>query len=467
MHSARLHFFSIGLLLYLCIASTHAKAQSLDEGMLAYWPFDGSMIDASGNGNNTIPHGGRYATGLVGEAYEIYGNPGANSWVEIPNVINGLDMFSISLWVNEQSQPHPHGEAYISFGASGIGYTLVQISHYYPNSDDAILGLNVGYDAAAVVRPFRPEWVGVWQHYVLTYDGIEGRVKGYMNGTLLGEANYSGAIYPTNGYAGLGKHWWNSSSTRLNALFDEVRIYDRELTASEVMELDLHVHEPPTEPTFYLSPGTNPTGDVSFQNAVGDLEFLENDFDAYGGHGTAISSLGFDGIAVDLSLPDLGADAAEIALLDPPGRGGGVYGTASGGMLLNFDRPDGYRGPSAGVRFSFSGHIVTGFGVWVFDDDGSSADSFSMTVEDLLGHQWTSAILDANPDSDSDTVEGFIGVTLSSGIKHVTIHHASSNSARFRIDHMQIAYIIPEPSTLGLCILALVIAGGWRKWVTP
>jgi hypothetical protein len=100
------------------------------------------------------------------------------------------------------------------------------------------------------VDPFDPAWVGQWQHHALTYDGVTGIYRGYVNGTLVGEANYAGAIYPTNDYAGLGKHWWiqygqPEASTRLNAIFDEVRIYDRALNETEVTLLS-SIPEPST-----------------------------------------------------------------------------------------------------------------------------------------------------------------------------------------------------------------------------
>ncbi len=204
-------------------------------------------------------------------------------------------------------------------------------------------------------------------------------------------------------------------------------------------------------PIFYLSAGANPDGDMNFQNAVSGLDFAENDFDSYV-NGSTIDSLTMGNVLVDISLPNLGSDSAEIFWGSYGGAAGGGYGTVSGGAILNENRPGGFIGASDSVKFSFSGDTVKGVGIWVFDDSTSSDDNFSMTVEDILGNTWTSDILDANPGSTAHIVEGFMGVTLSAGIKSVMINHAPGNTAAFELDHIQIASAepVPEPATMFL-----------------
>ena len=75
-----------------------------------------------------------------------------------------------------------------------------------------------------------------WVHFVLT--GTQQSTAGYINGQIVDSAealvSYSG------GNAALGREWWDNgeaTSTRFNGSLDDVRIYDRALSAEEVQAL--------------------------------------------------------------------------------------------------------------------------------------------------------------------------------------------------------------------------------------
>ena len=58
---------------------------------------------------------------------------------------------------------------------------------------------------------------------------------GYLNGDSIGIG--SGLSSYTGGNAAIGRQWWNNgsgTSTRLNGSLDEIRIYDRAMSATEV-----------------------------------------------------------------------------------------------------------------------------------------------------------------------------------------------------------------------------------------
>jgi hypothetical protein len=194
-------------------------------------------------------------------------------------------------------------------------------------------------------------------------------------------------------------------------------------------------------PTFFLGAGTNVLNDVPWQNAVGS--FVENDLNSYG-HGSVLTSLLMGNVTVSIDLPNIPASGAEIFWGDYP-PGGGVYGTVSGGALLN--RRNGT--VDGEVTFSFS-TPVRGFGTWVFDNSTGSADSFEMIAN---GH--TSGVLDANPGSTAHIVEGFLGVVDAAGISSVTVRNRSGQIG-FELDHIQVSPI-PEPGSL--VPLGLVLTG--------
>ena len=77
--------------------SSIANANPLDEGLVAYYPFNGNAQDESGNGNHGTEYGDvSYIEGKFGQAAHFDGDADA---IYIPNTtINTRSLFSISLW---------------------------------------------------------------------------------------------------------------------------------------------------------------------------------------------------------------------------------------------------------------------------------------------------------------------------------------------------------------------------------
>ena len=182
---------------------------------------------------------------------------------------------------------------------------------------------------------------------------------------------------------------------------------------------------------FFLSPGVDPNGDLAWQGAVGP--FTEFDLENFACD--SIQQSLTDGSTTITIGP--GATGQRIFCGGYAG-GGGVVGTVQGGALLN---QDGSGTKTANLTFTFD-QPVKGFGLWVFDDTGASADSVTMTVTEVGGAMTTSDVLDSDPGVGSHAVEGFIGVTSSVGITTVTIDPA--NNVFFEVDHIQVGEAVPE-----------------------
>ncbi|MDP2647072.1 MAG: Ig-like domain-containing protein [Desulfobacterales bacterium] len=218
----------------------------LNEGLVAYYPFNGNANDESGNGHHGVVHGVTLIEDRFGNpnsAYEFTGNEGAyggNKFIEIPNIIDGFNKLTISLWVKEYYIGYIHGEDYISFGVDNSGRVAIEHEPWAGDYLQFIVSNNNKY-TGSVKTDFSTNWTDTFQHYVLVYDGENGILKGYRNGVIIGTSNDpSGDLTTYGNYAGIGKHWWNNGaegSTRFNGVIDDIRIYNRALSEAEIQEL--------------------------------------------------------------------------------------------------------------------------------------------------------------------------------------------------------------------------------------
>ena len=96
----------------------------LNQGLVAWYPFNGNANDASGNGRNGAlgnspsfvagPVSGNEAVQLVGQ--DAFGTSG--QYVAIPSIdFSSMRSFTISLWANIQGISAPYEEALIAFGS--------------------------------------------------------------------------------------------------------------------------------------------------------------------------------------------------------------------------------------------------------------------------------------------------------------------------------------------------------------
>ena len=83
-----------------------------------------------------------------------------------------------------------------------------------------------------VVQGATPVRAQEWVHVALVCDGAEGRV--YLNGVVDGRANVAGKIAESNNELRIGR---GEPAGYFNGTIDDVRIYNRALSAGEVKQL--------------------------------------------------------------------------------------------------------------------------------------------------------------------------------------------------------------------------------------
>lgn len=215
----------------------------IDDGLIAYYAFEGTADDSTTNHLNGTLHNAAFAPGHVGLGLRLYGL--SDSYVEVPGspLLSPQDEVSVSLWVNVMSAPPAYSgliyKAAIEPSSNGFqdrSYTLwvtaggaVQIA-----STPEGAAQQVWCDTPAGVMPF-----GQFVHVVGIVSAKTNQMTVYINGDKLLSCSYPGSKIRAGDYPlRIGAPFFTlSDQFPLNGVVDEVRIYDRALSAGEVREL--------------------------------------------------------------------------------------------------------------------------------------------------------------------------------------------------------------------------------------
>ncbi len=227
-------------------------AADLNDGLVGYWSFDegegSTAYDYSGNGNDGTINGASWTDGISGSALQF---DGADDYVLVGTnpVLAPTQSLTASAWVQFGSVS---GLAYaVSRGRDywGSGYNLGGWGdriHGEVNLDDAENNPEVFLLSSTVASCDK------WYHIVLTYDSATGG-RLYVNGAKEKSAALTGAIVYRPGQGddfviGVLSHhypdWYD-----FEGLIDEVRIYNRALSATEIADLYWSVRPDPQEDT--------------------------------------------------------------------------------------------------------------------------------------------------------------------------------------------------------------------------
>ena len=213
---------------------------TLNTGLYAVYKAESNANDSFSTYNGTAQGGLTYTTGRDGNAFAFNGT---NSYISLPDdSINFTNKFSYSFWVKSNDTTN-YGvvvgnvqsprSSYSTFHGYEIGMDLGKFFIFFRNG----YGNQYIYYTTNIVNN------GNWNHIVITYDPTNATTgtKIYVNGTLdrqgvtLNPIGYSSPMKPCIGAR-------NHSGSPINFLpngtiLDEVGIWTKELTSTEVTEL--------------------------------------------------------------------------------------------------------------------------------------------------------------------------------------------------------------------------------------
>jgi len=201
----------------------------------AFYELNGNANDSSGNIYNGTATDVSYVSGKFSLAGSFNGS---SSKIDIPDVsafeVNTTGEFSISAWIkpNEIVSNNPIFCSTSTFNpqdSSSIDYRLTLWTNGFPKMDQSFGG-GSGTQISALSTVAAT--VGVWNHVVGTIKN-SGEVRVYLNGVLR-DSNSAGSTTRSSWSPTLGAY---GSSFKTDGLIDQVRIYNFELDADQVLAL--------------------------------------------------------------------------------------------------------------------------------------------------------------------------------------------------------------------------------------
>lgn len=201
--------------------------------MILYYPMDGNATDQSGYGRNGALTGTTAATdpwGVTGKALSFNGS---GDYIQAPSFAFGGGAFSVSAWVYVNNVG-PSWQRIFDFG-NGSNADNVMVTF---TGSLMMLSIRHGstYYQFTTSEAFPQQR---WTHVTVTHDGI-GVGKIYWNGALKATGTAPPPLIKSRSNQYIGKSNW--SDPYFGGMLDEFRVYDRELSRTEI---DLLAAVPP------------------------------------------------------------------------------------------------------------------------------------------------------------------------------------------------------------------------------
>ena len=241
------------MLLGLTFLGTSVVLADLNNGLVAYYPFNGNANDESGNGNNGTVDGATLTTDRLGNTNSAYSFDGSSNKI---NASVGKELsvtyLTLSAWIRITGSgtynPRivavgPTGSAYQHYSLILEGTTSQRRLWFYTSTN-----VTNAYSSSTLL-----DNDGNWHNTVVTYDGSQ--VKFYIDGVIDNTTVVSGSI-KTFTSALLQVGYSDNGTDRFQGIIDDIRIYNRALSSSEIEEL-YNYGSTPASPTTTTKSATN------------------------------------------------------------------------------------------------------------------------------------------------------------------------------------------------------------------
>ncbi len=203
---------------------------NLNDGLIAYYKFEGNANDSSGNGHDGIEYGGvSYTNGVIGQALKLDGSSRINlASFSDTNVARGL---TYSYWFKKYTaRPEAVFSQYTWYNNGHVFYHAISNTNIYATSFLNLQGTSSNGLTALYSEDFQ------WHHVVV--NSTSNKLQLWLDGALVKEVPKVEDPYITNSsiqtYIGDTGLEGDGSDKHFRGELDDFRVYNRGLSPQEI-----------------------------------------------------------------------------------------------------------------------------------------------------------------------------------------------------------------------------------------
>jgi hypothetical protein len=216
------------------IVNNNTNCVAVPAGLIAWWRGEGNVEDATGAHDGQLLHVVDFAEGHSGQAFRFEG-PGYRVSIPDSDAFKLTNSLTFEGWI--QAASWSPGIIFIrGDNRGGLDPYLM----FLTESGQLRWGINAADNSSATVLDPNPLPIGVWTHVAGVFDGANGDLDLYVNGSLVSHATTPlrplGELDPNSEPAlAIGNHGGTSHDSPYQGLIDECALYGRALSAQEIL----------------------------------------------------------------------------------------------------------------------------------------------------------------------------------------------------------------------------------------
>lgn len=214
------------------------------DGLIGWWPFTGNADDLSGNGHHGSVNGTVLAPDRFGTADRAYAFNGTSSYIEVadaPELRLGDAAYTIAWWARVDTYNANATAFVVKRGSGPQNGWMVVANGLYENKIE--MKTSSGQDPE--IRCDTALAAGAWFHFTIVSDADADSIIFFANGAEVFRQGNGGLYYNPNSTAPMrfGSDTSIPAGTYfLSGAMDDIGIWDRRLTAQEVLDLYLNTN---------------------------------------------------------------------------------------------------------------------------------------------------------------------------------------------------------------------------------